>query len=39
MGGLGVNRGYCIISITLLFGDLVYNVNLEGKMSQNFDSS
>ena len=26
-----------IISITLLFGDLVDNVHLEGTMSQNFD--
>ena len=28
-----------IISITLLFGDLVDNVHLEGTVSQNFDSS
>ena len=28
-----------IISITLLFGDLVDNVHLEGTMSQNFDLS
>ena len=26
-----------IVSITLLFGDLVDNVHLEGTMSQNFD--
>ena len=28
-----------IISITLLFGDLVDNVHLEGTISQNFDLS
>ena len=26
-----------IISITLVFGDLVENVHLEGRISQNFD--
>ena len=28
-----------IISITLLFGDLVDNIHLEGTVSQNFDLS
>ena len=34
-----MNQGFflTIISITLLFGDLVDNIHLEGTVSQNFD--
>ena len=34
-----LNRDFflAVISITLLFGDLVDNVHLEGTLSQNFD--